>query len=104
MLRDIVLIIVLALNAGTAHATAFDHSPWDGLLQKNVVVHDGGRATTVDYQAMTAERTILTGYLEQLTQVSRTQFDSWPKDEQTWQLTCPWACPFRVAMECGASL
>ena len=82
MLRYFVFIAVLALSAGTAHATAFDHGPWDGLLQKNVVVHDGGKATTVDYQAMAAERTTLTGYLEQLTQVSRTQFDSWPKNEQ----------------------
>jgi hypothetical protein len=82
MLRYIVLIFVLTMGAGSAHATAFDHSPWDGLLQKNVAVHDGGKATTVDYQAMATERTILTGYLGQLAQVSRTQFDSWPKDEQ----------------------
>jgi len=82
MLRYIVLIFVLMMGTGTVHATAFDHSQWDDLLQKNVVVHDGGKATTVDYQAMAAERTILTGYLEKLAQVSRTQFDSWPKDEQ----------------------
>lgn len=82
MLRYLVFIAVLALSARAAHASAFDHSPWDGLLQKNVVAHDGGKATTVDYQAMAAERTTLTGYLEQLAQVSRTQFDAWPKDEQ----------------------
>ncbi len=82
MLRYIVLIIVLAMGTGTVHATAFDHSLWDDLLQKNVVVHDGGKATTVDYRAMAAERATLTGYLEQLARVSRAQFDSWPKDEQ----------------------
>lgn len=82
MLRYLVFIAVLALSAGAAHACAFDHSPWDGLLQKNVIVHDGGKATTVDYRAMAAERTILTGYLEQLAEVSLTQFDAWPKDEQ----------------------
>jgi hypothetical protein len=73
---------MLAMRAVNADATSFDHSQWDSLLKNNVEVHEGGKATKVDYQAMARERQVLTGYLDRLAKMSREQFDSWSKDEQ----------------------
>jgi hypothetical protein len=70
------------MRAGSADAASFDHSQWDTLLKNNVEVHEGGKTTKVDYQAMAKERQVLTGYLDQLAKISREQFDSWPKDDQ----------------------
>lgn len=84
-MKSYILIFVLLMSAFTvdaADAAAFDHSKWDALLQSNVVVHDGGKITTVDYQSMARERQVLTNYLDQLSKVSREEFDSWTKDEQ----------------------
>jgi hypothetical protein len=76
------LIFVVAMSAVTADAASFDHSQWDTLLKNNVEVHEGGKSTKVDYQAMAKKRQVLTGYLDRLAKMSREQFDSWPKDEQ----------------------
>jgi hypothetical protein len=73
---------MLAMRAVSADATSFDHSHWDTLLKKNVEVHEGGKATEVDYQAVARERQVLTDYLDRLSKVSREEFDSWTKDGQ----------------------
>jgi len=77
-----IFILMLVMRALSADAASFDHSQWDTLLQTNVVVHAGGKATKVDYRAMAGERQVLTDYLDRLAKISRAQFDSWPKDEQ----------------------
>jgi hypothetical protein len=71
-----------AFTVVAADAAVFDHSKWDALLQSNVEVHEGGTITTVDYHSMARERQVLTDYLDQLSKVSRKEFDSWTKDEQ----------------------
>jgi hypothetical protein len=73
---------MLAMRAVSADATSFDHTQWDTLLKNNVEVLEGGKATRVDYQAMTKKRQVLTDYLDRLSKISREQFDSWPKEEQ----------------------
>jgi hypothetical protein len=81
MLRYI-FIFIFAMSAGSADAASFDHSQWDTLLKNNVEVHEGVKTTKVDYQAMAKQRQVLTGYLDQLSKISREQFDSWSKNDQ----------------------
>ncbi len=87
-MKFFVLLFVLLISAFTvdaanvANSATFDHSKWDALLQSNVVVHEGGKITTVDYQSMAKQRQVLADYLDQLSKLSREEFDSWTKDEQ----------------------
>ncbi len=76
------LLSVLALQTALAEPSAMDDAVWDRLLKSHVQVIDGGKATTVDYQAMLQERQKLKQYLQALSSVSRQQFDQWPKPEQ----------------------
>jgi hypothetical protein len=63
---------------------AFDHAhdAWNALLQKHVVLLDGGKASRLDYAALAKERAALRGYLDALSRVSETQFGGWSKSEQ----------------------
>jgi hypothetical protein len=75
-------LIVLALALAALPAWAFDHSPWDALLNKHVVVLDGGKASQVDYAGMARDRAALKAYLASLSRVARGEFDAWPQDER----------------------
>ncbi|CAG35232.1 hypothetical protein DP0503 [Desulfotalea psychrophila LSv54] len=76
------LFVLFILVCPVVEAVAFDHGPWDSLLQEHVRVYQGGQETKVDYAAMARERPLLSAYLDQLSQVSRGQFDSWTKAGQ----------------------
>ena len=77
-----ILITVLVLQACAVDAVQFDHGSWDTLLQNNVQVLEGGKATKVDYQGMAIARPALAEYLDHLAQIPRDQFDTWQKTEQ----------------------
>lgn len=79
----IVLCALLGLQSVSANAAnAFDHSAWNALLQKNIHLLDGGKATQVDYQGFAENKASLDVYLKTLSNVSRSEFDGWPKDDQ----------------------
>jgi hypothetical protein len=75
-------LIVLALAFAALPARAFDHSAWDALLRKHVVVLPGEHASQVRYDGFAADRQALKGYLGALSAVSQAQFDAWTKDER----------------------
>lgn len=75
------LLIVLLLGSTSAWAQ-FDHARWDSLLQKHVVVFGEGEATAVNYDAFQADRAQLQAYLNELSAVSKENFESWPLNEQ----------------------
>ena len=81
MLRYILLAMFI-MKSATAVGAVFDHGQWDTLLRNQVVVHEGGKTTKVDYRGMAQQQAVLTRYLDELTQVSREQFDSWHNTEQ----------------------
>lgn len=79
----IVLVLCLAVFAALpAQAGAFDHGPWNDLLQRHVLVLRSGQATQVDYAGMAEDRVRLTHYLDATSAVSRAQFDRWSASDQ----------------------
>ncbi len=75
-------ISLFVLQAAIVAAAGFDHSRWDSLLTEYVEVLEGGKITKVDYGGIANVQTELTGYLRQLSQITRDRFDTWPEAEQ----------------------
>ena len=73
-----VLLIILPLGVNAE----FDHTSWNELLKKHVVVLADGQATQVNYEAMLKDRIAITLYLEELASISRGEFDAWSSSEQ----------------------
>jgi hypothetical protein len=73
-------LIIAAFFFWAGQALAFDHSPWDRLLRKNVVVLEEGRSSRVVYGAI--DRAALQAYLKMLSGISEAEFKSWPRNEQ----------------------
>lgn len=83
MLRSILLLCgLLSGLISQVEAASFDHSTWDQLLKKHVIVIRDGQATQVDYAGIAADRKILRQYLGQTSSPTRADFDRWPGDEQ----------------------
>lgn len=75
-------LTAVALLIGVPPALAeFDHSLWDRLLERHVIVLEPG-VTEVDYASLLADRAELQVYLQQLRAVSRVEFDNWPLPTQ----------------------
>ena len=60
----------------------FDHSVWNTILQKHVVVLPGNSATQVNYSGILTDKIVFASYLKMTSSITRETFDSWPKDEQ----------------------
>lgn len=75
-------LIAVVLAIAALPAWAFDHSPWDALLRKHVVVLPGAHASQADYAGFARDRAALKAYLASLSQVARSEFDAWPQDER----------------------
>jgi hypothetical protein len=72
---------VLALAWVALPVQAFDHThaAWDALVNKHVVVLDGGKASQVNYAGIAAQRAALKAYLDALSKVGQPEFDGWSK-------------------------
>jgi len=80
-----IALILLALCAPGVVAMAqvdHSHSAWTALLEKHVVVLDGGKASQVDYTGFAGDRTALQRYLESLSAVPRPDFERWTRAQQ----------------------
>jgi hypothetical protein len=82
MLRILWLFLAVLFITPQAKAAVFDHSRWDMLLKKYVVVIAGGQVTEVDYDGFMDDRDRLKEYLNSLSEVDSDEFDSWPLDFQ----------------------
>jgi hypothetical protein len=80
----LLLVAVLGTSVMRVSAQAFDHShaAFTALLKKHVVAIDGGKATQVHYAALQRDRAELKTYLTQLSGVSESQFNTWPRAER----------------------
>ncbi|MGH8687964.1 MAG: DUF547 domain-containing protein [Burkholderiales bacterium] len=76
------IAFALALAAAAPAARAFDHSAWDALLKKHVVVLREGHASQVRYDGFAADHAALKTYLDALSRVGAAEFDAWPRDER----------------------
>lgn len=74
-------LLMLCIVLPSARAD-FDHSTWNQLLKRHVVVLNGGNATQVDYGAVAEKRADLLTYLNALKSVEEDQFDSWSEPAQ----------------------
>lgn len=74
------LIATLALPA----AAAFDHShaQWNALTNKHVTWLPGEHASQVDYAGFKTDRQMLKRYLDGLSAVTQSEYDSWSKPEK----------------------
>lgn len=82
-MKRILWFVVMSLFGSGAIATErFDHSAWDALLHQYVLELSDGKVTQVNYAGMAADKAKLSGYLNQLQQVSQKDFDGWDKHDQ----------------------
>jgi len=74
---------LLTAPAGAVFAQ-FDHghAAWNALLQKHVVVIDGGKASQVRYAGFAQDRSALKAYLDSLSKVSEAELKGWSKPQQ----------------------
>jgi hypothetical protein len=79
-MKRLFLFLIGALLSVSAFA--FDHSAFDTLLKKHVVLVDGGKATKVNYGNFAKDRTQLKSYLDSVSKVSAAEYKGWNKNTQ----------------------
>ena len=74
----------LSLVTVTPAIAQFDHQhrSWSTLLQRHVVLIDGGKASQVRYADFARDRATLKSYLAALSMVARQEFSGWNKAQQ----------------------
>jgi hypothetical protein len=75
-------VFLLALVAPPALAFDHGHAAWGALLERHVVVLDGGKGSRVRYAGMAADRAGLNRYLDSLSATPRAEFEGWTRAEQ----------------------
>lgn len=75
-------LLAATIMLSSAAYADFNHSSWDGLLNKNVTMTNGGKASVVNYAGMKADQAKLSSYLNATSEVSQAEFNRWNKDEQ----------------------
>ncbi|WP_321532737.1 DUF547 domain-containing protein [uncultured Desulfuromonas sp.] len=76
------LIALLLMFPLTSHAFDQSHAQWTDQLQKYVVWVHNGVASKVNYAAWKKDRGNLNRYLEQLSNVSKQEYQRWSRDQQ----------------------
>lgn len=82
MMRYLLSIMLLGSCGHAAAAFDHQHALWDELLKKHVVWIDGGHGSQVDYRGFQHDREQLARYLNTLSDVTPSTFDSWSKNQQ----------------------
>lgn len=80
-LRFVILLLSL-LSCSGLWAQTLDHSSWDALLKKHLIVKQNGAITQVDYAAFAKDRKSLKGYLKYLATIEESAFDQLSQDAQ----------------------
>ncbi|MGM8888049.1 DUF547 domain-containing protein, partial [Psychrobacter sp. 1U2] len=75
-------LLAATIMLSSAAYADFNHSSWDSLLDKNVTMTNGGKASVVNYAGMKADNGKLSSYLNATSKVSQAEFNRWNKDEQ----------------------
>lgn len=83
-MRNLLVVAMLAFAPVGAATAQFDHAhtAWTALLQKHVVLVDGGIASRVRYRGFANDRAALKAYLGNLSAVTPEAFAGWTKDQQ----------------------
>jgi Protein of unknown function, DUF547 len=70
------------LLSAPVHGVSFEHSGWNDLVTKNVVMAPDGTSSAIDYAQLKRDDAALKRYVTSLSKISRQEFDSWPKPDQ----------------------
>ena len=81
-LKRLLLTLLLCATSYTASAARFDHVIWDELLREHVYMINQGQASQVNYSGFALYHGQLRKYLDQLSQVKKSDFSDWDKSEQ----------------------
>ena len=84
MIRGLLALLILATAPLGAVFAQFDHShaAWTALLERNVVVVDGGKASQAHYAGFAQDRAPLKAYLDSLSKVTEQEFNGWSKPQR----------------------
>jgi len=77
-----ILIAVFGLAYSCAYAFDHEHTTWNRLLQKHLVVSNASVASRVNYAAFAQDRPTLSAYLAQISSVARSDYDAWSKGQR----------------------
>ncbi len=80
-MKRLLTILSILFFTQVCQGENFSHQTWDQLLKRHVVELRLG-VTAVNYQAMAQQQELLKKYLNHLSSVSQTEFDSWNPSEQ----------------------
>jgi len=75
---SLLLALPLAAHAQLDHG----HVAWTALLNKHVVLIQGGKASQVDYAGFARDRAALKNYLDSLSRVNEAEFGAWSKPQR----------------------
>ena len=77
-----VILLLCLFSSSSLLAQPLDHSAWDALLKKHLIVKQNGAITQVDYAAFARDRKSLKAYLKYLAAIEERAFDQLSKDAQ----------------------
>lgn len=80
--RLLLLLLPLLLASAAALAAPPSDATWTHLLQRHVVVIDGGHGSQVDYAGMRRDQDQLDAYTHQLSAVTPARFNRWGRHDQ----------------------
>jgi len=80
--RRLLCAVLMLVNAVAAAAPMPSSGIWNSLLERHVVVINGGHASRVDYAGMRRDEALLHTYTRRLSAVTAAQFDAWGKADQ----------------------
>ena len=83
-MKQIFLILAALAVSFTANAQSFDqsHAAFTALLKKHVVAINGGKSTQVKYADLKNDQAALKTYLDSLSKVPESEFNSWTKPQR----------------------
>jgi hypothetical protein len=84
-MRSTIRFVVAAILLVAADAAvAFDqnHTAWDALLKRHVIVAQDGRSSRIDYAGFHNDQSALQVYLDGLSSVAQTEYRAWTRERQ----------------------
>lgn len=81
-LGRLISVLVISLCSTSLLSQEIDHSEWDAVLKKHLIIKDNGAITQVDYAALAKNRKPLKSYIKTLAAVSEETFNQLSKDDQ----------------------
>ncbi|NQZ17426.1 MAG: DUF547 domain-containing protein [Idiomarina sp.] len=76
------ILLILFTSASTGQGFDHSHSAYSDVLQRFVIVYDGGMKSVVNYRKLAGNPKSLNNYLTQLSEISSADYKQWSESEQ----------------------